>query len=200
MWTPALLRALIAAITLAGSAAEPKKLDADTLEMVEAFLKLPIEKMPPEHTGRFVAVRAEQLPERLRKKFEARKLELYTLKQMAANKKRGYIRTPEKDCAVAEETKAGGPGAYKMAGYVEIDEPEVEFLMKRTKCTLEDLMCEFSLRITVEIKKVRGKENKFRVYMLHNNDPLNALLGEYRSAGESRNTNFFGGMVPTCNK
>jgi hypothetical protein len=200
MWTPALLKALIAVITLAGSAAEPKKLDADTLEMVESFLKLPIEKMPPEHTGRFVAVKAEQLPEKLRTKFEARKLELFTLKQMAANKKRGYIRSPEKDCAVPEETRAGGAGAYKLAGYVEIPEDEVEFLMKRTKCTLDELMCEFSLRITVEEKLVKKVKKKFRVNLLHGNDPLNALLSEYRTAGESRNTNFFGGMVPTCNK
>lgn len=200
MLTPALLRALIAAITLAGSAAEPKKLDADTLEMVESFLKLPIEKMPPDHIGRFVAVRSEQLPEKLRKKFEARKLELHTLKQLAANKKRGYVRSPEKDCAVPDDTKGGSVGVYKQAGYSVIEEDEADFLIKRTKCTMEELMCEFTLRVSVEKKLVKGVEKKFRTFMLHDRDPLYALLAEYRTAGESRNTNFFGGMVPTCTR
>ena len=201
MWTLRLSRALIASIILAVSAAaaepKPEKLDPDTLAMVEAFLKRPLSELPAQHIDRFVAVDPLSLPLRLRAKYEARRLELFTLKSLAAGKKKGTVRMPEKDCAIPDDTRArGGAAIYKMAGYMELFEDEVEHLKGRTKCTEPELMCEFSLRIVVETRNKR-KDIK---YFLHVKDPLSALVAEYRSQRRSRQTNFFGTMAPTCTR
>lgn len=201
MSTPPRLRALIASIILAASASAgetkaPKKLDADTLAMVEAFLARPLNELPPEHIDRFVAIDPMALPLKLRAKYEARRLELYTLKSLAAGKKKGTVRMPEKECSVPEKTRAGGAGIYKMAGYEEVYDDDVSYLMKRTQCTEPELMCEFSLRVVVE---KRGKRKRVR-YFLHSNDPLMALVAQYRSSKGARNTNFFGTMAPTCTR
>lgn len=195
MWTLRLSRALIAGIILAAEAAA---LDADTKAMVEAFLKMPVEQMPPDHIGRFMAVKAEDLPEKLRPKFEARKLELSTLRHISATKKKGFVRMPEKDCAVPDDTKAAGAAIFKLAGYGEIDEAEVLYLTDRTKCTVEELMCEFSLRVVVE-KAAKGK--KKTTFMLHQNDVLWGMIAQYRSGSKGTQTNFFGlGGGPVCSR
>lgn len=192
-----MVRLLLLALALPLCAAPAEKLDKDTLEMVEAFLKIPTEKLPPPHIGKFLAVDPAALPEKLRGKFEAKRLELRTMQHIAKKKVQGSIRMVEaKACAAPEETTATGAAVYKAAGYIEIEWSDVEYCMTRTKCTIEDLMCEFSLRILVETRK--GK--KFNRYFVHERDPLQAVIEEGRTVGRNRNTNFFGGMQPVCTR
>jgi hypothetical protein len=171
-----------------------KAIDADTLAMVQAFLKLPTDQLPAEHVPRFLDVDPEALPAKLKKPFLARRLELYTLKHLAEGRKKGSIRMPEENCIAPKEASSRDIHILKIAGYAEITEDEEKFLMKETKCTEHDLMCEFSLQVILD------KENKIdkRRLFLHVKDPMSALVGMYRQYGRTRQTNFFGAGFPTC--
>lgn len=191
------MRNIILAVSLAlaarpASAAEA--LDADTLAMVTAFVKMKTGDLPPDSIERFLAVDSAALPEKLRKPFEAKRFELNALKHLSQKKKSGTVRMPEADCAAPQEAKANGSGIMKMAGFEEINENEVLAVSKKTQCTIQDMMCEFTLQVIIERDK-KGK--KFSRYFLHSNDPLFALVGQYRG-GKSGGTNFFGMGGPSC--
>jgi len=164
--------------------------------MVKAFLKMPTEKLPAEHIPRFLAVDPAALPEKLRRPYQAKSIELYTLKQIAEGKKRGSVRMPEENCAIPQESRAKSVNILRMAGYEEISESEEEFVMGKTNCTERDLMCEFSLQIAVERTGKKGAAR--RRLFLHLRDPIFALVGQYRQQGRIRQTNFFGIGFPTC--
>ncbi len=190
-WKTALL------ITLFMTPAEAAGVDKDTIQMVEAFLKKPTAELPPQHVGRFLEIDAKSLPEKLRRPFEAKKLELYTLRSIAGQKKRGFVRMPEEDCGVPNETDTQDAGMLVLAGYTEITQDELLHVIEKTKCTERDLMCEFSLRIAAA-RDPKTKKAALR-YFFHANDPLMALVGVYRSGGKGgRNTPFFGGSTFVC--
>ncbi|MDD5657739.1 MAG: hypothetical protein PHF00_10855 [Elusimicrobia bacterium] len=190
------LAALCLLLALPARAAEPaaKALDDDTLAMVRAFLKTPTSDLPAEHVPRFLEVDPQALPPKLRRPFRAKRLELYTLKQIADGKRRGSIRMPEADCLVPKDATSAEVGILGMAGYVEITDDDELFLMRQTKCTEHDLMCEFSLRVVLD------KENKInrRRLFLHVKDPMMGLVGMRRAYGSVRQTNFFGAGFPSC--
>lgn len=178
--------------------AAPASLDADTLAMVQKFVKTPTEALPPSAIDRFLAVDAASLPKDLRRPFAAKRIALYTLRQLLHNQKRGTVRMrmPGAECEMPEATVGQTPEILRSAGFSEIFEEEELFLMDKTKCTEDDLMCEFTLRITVELNK---KKQKVRRLFMHEKDPLQAFLGEYRVKGKAGgNTNFFRTMPPTC--
>lgn len=163
--------------------------------MVKAFVKMPTDSLPPGSIDRFMAVEAQALPKDLRRPFEAKKLELQSLRDIALAKKRGFVRMPEKDCAIPKERENREIDLLLLAGFLPIDEDEESFLMDKTKCTEHDLMCEFSLLIALEKK---GKKT-YRRYFLHSKDPLMAYVGEYRASGKvGGSTNFFGRVPPNC--
>ena len=161
--------------------------------MVKAFIKAPTSSLPPDSIERFISVDGAVLPKKLRRPYEAKKLELQTLRNISRSRKRGMMRTPEADCSAPPESRGRTAGLLKLAGFEEISEEEEAFLMKETKCTEEELMCEFSLTAAVEKK---GKRKILR-YFLHENDVLFALVGKFR-AGPRGDTNFFGIPRPTC--
>lgn len=165
----------------------PARASSD-VDMVKAFLKMPTAQMPAEHIPRFLAVPPESLPQKLRKQFQARCLELHTLKQIAAAKKRGIF-TPEADCAVPKQAKGERADIMRLAGFEEIREEEERYVMNKTNCPEATLLCEFSLQIVREPagQKVGAKRRLF----LHQNDPLMALVAEYREGG-GKQTHFFG--------
>ena len=185
----------------AGAAAP---LDADTAAMVEAFLKLPTESLPAEHISRFLAVDPEALPKKLRRPFQAKRLELYSLKQLGQTKKKGLILTPEDHCEAPKEAKSQDISVLLMAGYQEITEDEKEWVGRRTHCNEQDMLCEFSLQILDE-KLASGKRPRYRRrYFLFCSaacDPLMVLIGVYRAHVKTSNTNFFGtGAGPVCSR
>ena len=188
-----ILAVLLALSPAWAGAAAP--LDADTLAMVTAFLKMETSALPVAHIPRFMAVDPESLPVKLRKPFEAKRLELKVLAHLSETKKHGIVRMPEANCSIPEDGGGMALGILKLAGFKEIRLEEEQFVEKETKCTQHDLMCEFSLKVLVSKK---GKPPRTEVvYLLHSRDPLWALVARYQE-GHSGETHFFGQGVPTC--
>lgn len=178
------------------AAAVSASLDSDTLDMVKAFLAVPTEQLPAEHIPRFLAVDPEALPVKLRQRYLAKRVELYTLKQIADGEKRGIVRMPEDDCAIPKDIHSGIITILKIAHYVEITEDEEKYLEDHTHCTERDLMCEFSLQLVVK-REAKTKEPR-RTLFLYVKDPLMNLVGRYREQGRDRQTNFFGVAGVSC--
>jgi hypothetical protein len=186
------------------STENPVALDADTLEMVKEFLKLPADKLPLEFIPRFLAVDPASLPRKLRRPFEARKLELYSLKQLQQTKKKGIVLLPDDHCEAPKEAKSQDFNVLRMAGYKEITEEEDIWLTKRTRCTEQDMLCNFSLQILNE-KVGSGRQARMRrryfLYCWIGCDPLMALVEIYRAHADDSSTNFFGsGGGPVCSR
>jgi hypothetical protein len=178
-------------LVLAGGREEAK----DKVALVQAVLKTPTAELLPDLIPEFLAVDPAVLPPKLRRPFAAKRLELYTLKQIADGRKKGGVRMPEADCSIPKEAKGDSIGVLKMAGYEEISDEEEKFVEKETKCTEHDLMCEFSLQIVMERM---GKAQETRhYYFLHTRDPLFGVVAQYRQ-GHSGQTHFFGLGVPVC--
>jgi len=171
------------------AAAAAPALDQDTLAMVKAFLRLPTDQIPAAHIPKFLAVDPAALPEMLRQRFLAKRLELFTLKQLADGKKKGSVRMPEADCAVPRDAQSKSAGLLGMAGYEEIKELEEDYVMEQTRCTEHDLMCEFTLQILAPPGD--KKEGQGRRLFLHQDDPLFAMVTLYRRHGRA-STHFFG--------
>ena len=190
---PALILALLlGAPALAASATK------DQVDMVQAFLKLPVDQTPPDHIDEFLAVDPAGLPKKLLTPFKARRLELYTLKQLHKRKKYGTIISSDDACAVPHEAKSGEVGLLLIVGYQEIDEDEKKWVEDKTKCTERDMLCEFTLQVVDE----KVKKKVVRHYYLYCKgaacDPLMVLIGAHRSRADGKQTNFFGSGSPVC--
>jgi hypothetical protein len=166
----------------------------ETIKGVEKFLKTPVNELPTESIEGFLRVDPNTLPAKLQDKYKARRIELYTLKQLAEGKKKGLMRMMDKTCNIPEETKGGSGGVYQAAGYNEIDGSEVDCASKRTGCSTQEMMCEFTLRLVIETDP-KGKK-KYR-WFLNPRDPLMAIVTACRG-GTGDNSNFFGGMTASC--
>jgi hypothetical protein len=189
----ALVLAALLPARFAGAA--QKGSDQDKIEMVEYFVKTPVADLPSGHIDEFLAIDPKILPKKLVKKFEAKRFELYTFKQLAESKKKGTLRTPDAACDAPKETKSNDAGILKMTGFEEIFDTELLCVEKETKCTPHDLMCEFSLQIIIEVKK----NKKVNRYFLHPNDPIMGVVAQCRDeARVGKQTNFFGVMKPLC--
>jgi len=176
----------------------PSPADADTVKMVEFFIKAPVSDLPADHIQDFMAVDPDTLPKKLVEPFKGKRLELYTLKQEAAGKKRGVYRMPEKDCEITKDAKSDDLAALKFAGYQEITDDEEKCVEEHTKCNEHDMLCEFSLQIAVETIVLKNKKKtRIRHLFLHQNDVLMGVVAECRE-GVGGQTNFFGTMKPTC--
>jgi hypothetical protein len=181
----------------ADDAKAPAPADADTVKMVEFFIKAPVSDLPADHIQDFMDVNPDSLPKKLVEPFKGKRLELYTLKQEAAGKKRGVYRMPEKDCEITKDAKSDDLAALKIAGYQEITDDEEKCVEEHTKCTEHDMLCEFSLQIAVETVVKKNKKTRIRHLFLHQNDVLMAVVAECR-ADVGAATNFFGTMKPAC--
>lgn len=195
---------LIAALAFgAGDARDgkAKKASPEDVKLVELFLKTSTADLPPEKVEAFLGIAPEGLPQKLRYRYRAKRLELYNLMQLAEGKKKGSFRAPAADCSPVNGSKETDVEVFrKTAGFwAEITEDEEDYLMKRTKCTEQQLMCEFSLQIAYD--KNKKSSGRARYLFLHPNDPLNALVVEYRKK-IGGNTEFFGtgGFGPACSQ
>jgi hypothetical protein len=168
----------------------------DKEKLVRAFLDTPTAELQPDLIPEFLAIDPGELPKKLRQPYEAKRLELYTLKQIIEGKKKGNVRMPEADCAIDKEAKGDSVGVMKMAGYEEISEDEERWVMDKTKCTERDLQCEFTLQVLAAKAKKTGHARRF--LFLHPKDPIFALVSQYREQGRAKQTNFFGIGAPAC--
>ena len=180
-------------LSLPAAAAAP---DKDAAAFVEKFLKIPTADLPIDQIERFLGIKPEELPARLRKPYKAKKLELFTMKHIAEKSKSGSVRMPADDCSAPVEVREKDAGILKKAGFEEIWDVEVNYLMSRTKCTMRDLMCEFTLHVVIVMG--HGKKAADKRYFLHPKDPLFALVAEYRASGREKQTRFFGLGGFTC--
>lgn len=185
------------ALTLWAAAAQPAAAPED-VKFVEVFIKTSISDLTAAKIEHFMAIDARTLPKKLRLSYQARRVELHTLKQLAEGRKKGTVRTPEKDCAVPAEAKSDEPVALVQAGFMELQEDEEQYLLDKTQCTERDLLCESSLQIIVERDRKTQKVRRRR-YFLYPSDPLSAFIAGYRAGGNvGGNTNFFGRSNVLC--
>jgi hypothetical protein len=192
------MKAIVLLALAVGAAAAPASNQADDATFVETFVKTPVEALTPPAIHRFMKVDAKILSPKLRMQYDSKRVELQTLKQLAESKKKGLIRSPDKECAVPAEAKSGDSAPLTMAGFVEIGEDELQMLQDKTQCTERDLMCESSLQIVLERDRKTNKVKRRRVY-LYPNDPLMALVAAYRSSKNvGGNSNFFGRPNVLC--
>jgi hypothetical protein len=188
----------------AAASASPAPLDIDTLEMVKAFLKLPVNELPADFIPRFLAVDPAALPGKLRRPYEAKRLELYSLRQLGQTKKKGIVILPDDRCEVPKDAKSQDISILMSAGYQEITEEEERWLTQRTRCTEHDMLCEFSLQVLDEKVGAGHKARRRRRYFLFCGaacDPLMVLVGVHRAHVKDPNTNFFGvNASPVCSR
>jgi hypothetical protein len=167
-------------------------------KFVEQFLKVPVEELEASEIEDFLTIDPKVLPKRLQRPYEARKLELFTLRHLAYSRKKGLVRTPDKDCSIPMEAKSGDPLSLKRAGYMPIGEDEEQNLIDKTKCTERELMCETTLQVVIVKDEKTGKVKKRR-YFLYPNDPLMPLIAAYREGKNiGGNTNFFSQPSMLC--
>lgn len=170
----------------------------DKEKLVQAFLNTQTTELPPDLIPEFLAIDPQELPQKLRQPFAAKRLELYTLKQLVEGKKKGGVRMPEADCSMDKEAKSDSAGILKFAGYEEITDDEERWVMDKTKCTERDLQCEFTLQVVTA--KVKNKKTSYvrKFLFLHPKDPIFAMIAQYREVGRAKQTNFFGLGGPVC--
>jgi hypothetical protein len=190
------MRLLLAAFLLAAApswaadtapaAAAVAPADATTLRIVDVVLKNEISDVDPRLIEPFLAIKPESLPVKLRKKVQSRQIEISSLLKLHDTKKKGSLIQPAQDCS---EKDFVGPlsseGIYKNAGYAEINEDELKYVMEKTKCTELDLGCHFTFKIFFT-------KPKPRVLMFHEKDPLMAMVAQSHGEGAGGNSHFFG--------
>jgi len=166
--------------------------DAATVQLVDYFLKTPTAEVNPKLVDPFLAVDPDALPRRRRDKARAKQLEIRTLLKLHDTKKKGSWLGPVEGCTLSSIVHPlMEMGAYRIAGFSEITEDELDYVMEKTKCKEIDLGCQFSLIIFFD----KGKP---RHLMLSANDPLNATIAEFHAGHVGGQTNFFGKGTFTC--
>ena len=183
--------------------------DKKTLALVDYFLATPLIKIKASLVPEFLAIDPKTLPQKLRTKYESKRLELYALKKAAAGIKEGFVRNPNTaDSHCKEITLRNGVTFYtsnfpeevihgmtlshlllalNLAHFIEVPESEIPCVQQKTQCSQEDMVCDFTLSV-LAVKK--GKRERLR-YFLFEHDVLGEVVALCRSPGLGRNTNFF---------
>jgi hypothetical protein len=161
-----------------------------------------VDKLPADFIPRFLAVDPAALPRKLRRPYEAKRLELYSLKQLGQTKKKGIVILPDDRCEEPKDAKSQDISILMSAGYQEITEDEEIWVSHRTRCTEHDMLCEFTLQILDEqAVSGRKKRRRYFLYCSIGCDPLMVLIGVHRAHVNDPNTNFFGtSPAPVCSR
>lgn len=187
------------ALILAALLALPVGAAPDDAEFVAAFLKVDVPKLPEEQIARFIAIDPATLPKRLQVPFKARRLELRSLRDVAAGKKKGLWRMPDAKCEIPHDADAGEIAVLRKASYVEVEEEEVRWVSDKTKCTERDMLCEFTLKeIDEKLKDGKTRRRYFLFCRGASCDPLMILIGVRRSKVDDSQSHFFGMAGPSC--
>ena len=168
------------------AALEQATADKATVELVRYFLKVPAYEVDTKLVGRFLAVDAGTLPQKIRGKALAKQAEIRDLINIHDTKKAGSLIQPKEGCSEKDFVVPLEQAAF-YAGYEEVNEDELKYVKDKTKCTEIDLGCRFSLKIFF-------KKGKDRRLMFVPADPIMAVVAESHKGGT---TNFFG-MGFTC--
>jgi len=191
-------------LTAGFAAAESVTADTETIRLVELFVNAQTSDLPPEKVPDFLAVDPKTLPAKLRTSWLVKREELLALKKISDGTKKPPIRRIDvpppaaRDCLPLEG--AAADAVLRSAGYSDVEEDEVQFIMEQTKCTECELMVEFTLEKA--LKRTKGKKGGATArtyYFLHPKDPLWTLVGAYRAGNRNPfGTAFFGIGHPHC--
>ncbi|MFH2201724.1 MAG: hypothetical protein ABIJ96_01275 [Elusimicrobiota bacterium] len=174
----------------------------DLAAFVERFLEVETPALPAELIPKFMAVDASRLPRHLRARCRARQDELDALRRAADGKRRPPIRRaglePILECEQKRETE-DYVGLLMGIGFFEVFEDEAQWLMKKTKCTECELIEQTSFTVIYQQPKKKKDRERKRYFMMPK-DPFEALIGQYRKMGKTKEgTSFFGtGFFGAC--
>lgn len=195
------MNALALILCLAGSAAaaEPSGPDEATrIKIVEYMLKTPMNEADPALVSGFMKLDAAALPKKLRDKALAKQLEIDAVVRIHNGKKKGPFRFPSPACT---PKRYRGPDGVRIMGLImsntEIEWEEEDYIEKKSDCTEDQLICEFSLNVVLIERK--GKPPLKRFYLMEN-DPLMAFVAEKRGGGASAGNRYFQELKPSCQK
>lgn len=192
------MKALALILLLAGPVLADDGPDAATrVKIAEYMLKTPLDEADPTLVSGFMKLDTATLPKKLREKSRARQMEIDAVVKIHKGKKKGPFRFPEA-CMPKVYKGAEGLRAMQMIqGNGEIEGDEKDYIERKTGCTEEQLMCEFSLNIVVILRP--GKPPLQRFFLMEA-DPIMALVAEKRGGGASAGNQYFQEMKPSCQK
>lgn len=171
--------------------------EATRVKIVQYMLKTPLNEANPTLVSGFMKLDAQSLPVKLRDKTRAKQLEIDAVVKIHKGKKKGPFRFP----AGCEIKRYEGPEGIRImgmiSGNVEIDGAEEDYIEKKTNCTEDNLLCEFSLNIVLMKRKDKPPLKR---YFIMDRDPLMALVAEKRGGGASAGNLYFQELKPSCQK
>lgn len=173
--------------------------DKDTIKLVEYVTKVDTSDLDYAVVPPFMKVLPATLPKKLRAPYKAKRAELNALRKIAQNKKKPPIRRAGKEEKAKCSPKEGDMqyvNALRKMSFEQIGEPEMEHLMKRTRCSECELHEESSLMAVIVPAKKKGEPGT-RYLFLSASDPWMSIIAEYRR-GSSGGTNFFGAFHGAC--
>ena len=173
---------------------------SDSVELAEYVIRTPTDNLVVEAIDPFMDIEPKSLPPRLLGPYLARREELETIQRIEEGKKKPLVRRGGKDAKSAkcqvEEDDGRKARFLPGAGFKRIEAADIARIMEKTRCSQCELQEEFTLRVLLE-KRSGSKGKKEWLFLLHERDPLWAVLGaKGRSSG---GTNFFAvGGAPMC--
>jgi hypothetical protein len=193
------MKALALVLLLAAPvfAAETGPDEATRVKMAEYMLKTPMNEADPTLVAGFMKLDPESLPKKMRDKVRGKQMEIDAVVKIHKGKKKGPFRFPAACQPKVYEGAEGVRAMQMIHGNGEIEPDEKDYIERKTNCTEEQLMCEFSLNIVV-IKRP-GKPPLQRFFLMEA-DPIMALVAEKRGGGASAGNQYFQEMKPSCQK
>ena len=181
--------------------AKSEAASANTVEMVEAFLKMETSALPAESIPDFLRIDADSLPERLQDRYRVKKMELEALRISMESKRKPPIRrmgmAPATDCDPEKGSKAVVKYLVQ-SGFEKLTPDEVKFVGDRTRCSECELVEEFGLKMVL-IPAVKKKKPEIE-YLMHASSPAMTLVAQFRGGGKG-GTNFFSiGFAGACHQ
>lgn len=173
--------------------------DKDTLKLVEHVVKTETADLDYALVPPFMSLDPKSLPKDLRAVYQAKRAELNALRKISENKRKPPIRRavePKEPACAPEEGDAAYVRALRGMGFEEIDETELDYLSKKTKCSECELHEESSL-MSVVIPAKKKKDRATRHLFLSQSDPWMAIVLRFRSGGRG-GTDFFGAFHGAC--
>lgn len=189
--------ALILCLAALAAAADSGPDEATRIKMVEYMLKTPMNEADPTLVSGFMQIDAGTLPKKLRDKARAKQMEVDAIVKIHKGKKQGPFRFPAPGCVPKRYGPEGVRIMAMIQGNAEIAWEEEDYVEKKTNCTEDQLLCEFSLNVVVIPRK--GQPPLKRFYLMEQ-DPLMALVAEKRGGGGSAGNRYFQELKPTCQK
>lgn len=194
------MRTFALILCLAGYAASARAEEPDEetrIKVAEYMLKTPMNEANPTVVAGFMKLDTSTLPKKLRDKARAKQMEIDSVVKIHKGKKKGPFRFP----AACEIKRYEGPEGIRIMGMIqgneEIEGEEEEYIERKTNCSEDQLMCEFSLNIVIMKRKDKPPLKR---YFMMSQDPLMALVAEKRGGGGSAGNQYFQELKPSCQK